>query len=262
VGFFAQHQLEELTNGWSPVDHLAQLMGDQTEQNIRNRLGGFGFGIDKADTPVENLSGGEKSRLLLALASFAAPHILILDEPTNHLDVDAREALIQAINTYNGAILLISHDRHLIETCADHLWLVEGSTVQPYDGNVEDYRHQALSAHNAAKAEKFSDKSNDNRIANTHHRQARKIARRSAAEARQAITGLRKAVNTAEKQLENLDFKKKELDKKLSKPELYGEDHRALNLLVREKNEMEKKITAAEEEWLIALERYDSAKPG
>ena len=128
VGYFAQHQMDDLPAGKTPYEHMLDLMPDATEAQRRARLGALGFGIGKADTKAENLSGGEKARLLFALATFHGPHLLILDEPTNHLDVDAREALVRALNDYEGAVILISHDRHLIEACADRLWIVRGGT--------------------------------------------------------------------------------------------------------------------------------------
>src|SRR5690606_34705082 len=113
---------------------------------IRSRAARLGFGAQKADVPASDLSGGEKARLLIGLAAFAGPHLLILDEPTNHLDIDAREALIQALAEFDGAVILVSHDRHLLEASADRLWLVAGGTVRPFEGDIEDYRRQVLSA--------------------------------------------------------------------------------------------------------------------
>ena len=128
VGYFAQHQMDELPAAKTPYQHMLDLMPEATEAQRRARLGALGFGADKADTKAENLSGGEKARLLFALATFGGRHLLILDEPTNHLDVDAREALVRALNDYEGAVILISHDRHLIEACADRLWIVRDGT--------------------------------------------------------------------------------------------------------------------------------------
>ena len=130
VGYFAQHQMDDLAPRKTPYEHMLDLMPDATEAQTRARLGALGFGLDKADTTAENLSGGEKARLLFALATFHGPHLLILDEPTNHLDVDAREALVRALNDYEGAVILISHDRHLMDACADRLWIVRDGTVQ------------------------------------------------------------------------------------------------------------------------------------
>jgi ATP-binding cassette subfamily F protein 3 len=144
VGYFAQHQLDEVSPERTPYSYFAELMPDQPEAKRRARLGAYGFGASLADSRCETLSGGEKARLLFALAAFHAPHILVLDEPTNHLDVDSREALIMAINDYEGAVILISHDRHIIETCADSLWLVHDGTVKPFDGDMDDYTRLVL----------------------------------------------------------------------------------------------------------------------
>ena len=131
VGFFAQHQMDELKEEETPYDHIIELMEGKTEAQRRAKLGSLGFGIEKANTKAKNLSGGEKARLLFALASFHGPHLLILDEPTNHLDVDSCQMLIQALNEYEGAVILISHDRHLVEACVDRLWMVKDQTVLP-----------------------------------------------------------------------------------------------------------------------------------
>ncbi|MFZ1102139.1 MAG: ABC-F family ATP-binding cassette domain-containing protein, partial [Hyphomicrobiaceae bacterium] len=144
VGYFAQHQMDDLPEGRTPYDHMVRLMPEATEAQRRARLGTLGFGIDKANTTAGQLSGGEKARLLMALATFHAPHLLILDEPTNHLDVDAREALARALNDYEGAVILISHDRHLVDACADRLWLVRGGTVRTYEGDMATYRTECL----------------------------------------------------------------------------------------------------------------------
>jgi len=144
VGYFAQHQLDELEPNATPYDSMRRLMPDATEAQRRARLGFYGFGADLADTPAQNLSGGEKARLLFALAAFHGPHLLVLDEPTNHLDVDAREALVHALNEFTGAVVLISHDRHLIETCADRLWIAGERTIKPYDGDLDSYAELVL----------------------------------------------------------------------------------------------------------------------
>src|SRR5262249_7399660 len=141
-GFFAQHQIEEMRPEASAYDHLAELMRDALPEAVRTRLGSFGFGQEKALVPVADLSGGERARLNLALVTHAAPSLLILDEPTNHLDIESREALVQAINDFSGAVVLVSHDWHLLALVADRLWLVADSTVRPFDGDLEDYERQ------------------------------------------------------------------------------------------------------------------------
>ena len=154
VAYFAQHQLDELNPRDSARDHVAELMKGATEAQIRSRTAQIGFGADKADTPVENISGGEKARLLMGLATFGGPHLLILDEPTNHLDIDSRQALVQALNDYPGAVILISHDRYLLEACVDKLWLVGNGTVKPFEGDMEDYRRLVLAKPTTEKSEK------------------------------------------------------------------------------------------------------------
>src|SRR5437899_998214 len=143
-GFFAQHQIEEMRPEASPYDHLAALMPEALPEAVRARLGAFGFGQEKAFLPVADLSGGERARLNLALVTHHAPALLILDEPTNHLDIESREVLVQAINDFAGAVVLVSHDEHLIELIADRLWLVANGTVRPFDGDLEDYRRLVL----------------------------------------------------------------------------------------------------------------------
>ena len=155
MGYFAQHQLDELSEDLSPYEYISSLMPDATVSQRRAKIGAAGFGAALADLKCSTLSGGEKARLLFMLATFHGPHILILDEPTNHLDVDSREALIMAINDYEGAVILISHDRHIIETCADSLWLVRDGTVKPFDGDMDEYTDIVLGrAPTAKKMEK------------------------------------------------------------------------------------------------------------
>ncbi len=144
VGYFAQHQLDELDESRTPFEYVTSLMPDTPVAQRRAKLGAVGFGSHLADSPCNTLSGGEKARLLFFLATFHAPHILVMDEPTNHLDIDSREALIHAINEYEGAVVLISHDRHIIETCVDRLWLVRDGTVKNFDGDMEDYTNLVL----------------------------------------------------------------------------------------------------------------------
>src|SRR5262247_2498776 len=145
VGYFAQHQVDELDTEGSTYDHIRRLMGDAPESKIRARAGTIGFSGKAADTLVKSLSGGEKARLLLGLATFHAPNMIILDEPTNHLDIDSRAALAEAINDFESAVIMVSHDRYLIEACAERLWVVADRTVTSYDGDLEDYRRLVLS---------------------------------------------------------------------------------------------------------------------
>ena len=145
VGYFAQHQVDELNLDGSPYDHVRRLMPDAPETKVRGRTGAIGFSGKAGDTLVKSLSGGEKARLLLGLATFFGPNMIILDEPTNHLDIDSRAALAEAINEFPGAVIMVSHDRYLIEACADQLWVVADQTVTTYDGDLDDYRRMVLS---------------------------------------------------------------------------------------------------------------------
>ena len=152
IGYFAQHQMDELADGMTPYDYVTRLMPGNSMAERRARLGGAGFGVDLYDSKCSTLSGGEKARLLFLLATFHAPHILILDEPTNHLDMDSREALIRAINDFEGAVILIAHDRHIVETCADQLLLVDNQTIKTFDGDLEDYSQFVLERRRTAPA--------------------------------------------------------------------------------------------------------------
>ena len=145
TGYFAQHQLDEMSPELTPVQQLAQYLPKANERELRTRLGGAGFPEEKVATQIGNLSGGERARLLIMFAALESPHLLILDEPTNHLDIDSRAALIEAINDYPGAVILVSHDRFLLEACVDRLWIVRNGGVQPYDGDLDDYRGLILS---------------------------------------------------------------------------------------------------------------------
>ena len=185
VGYFAQHQMDELPQAKTPYEHMLDLMPEATEAQRRARLGTLGFGADKADTQAERLSGGEKARLLFALATFHGAHLLILDEPTNHLDVDAREALVRALNDYEGAVVLITHDRHLIEACADRLWIVRDGTVRSYDGDMESYRAECLGERSS------SDGPRGRAKANAGSRPKPQDARRQAADRRAALAPLK-----------------------------------------------------------------------
>ena len=253
VGYFAQHQLDELNPLATPFDYVVKLMPDATEAQRRTRLGTWGFGADKADTKCANLSGGEKARLLLALTAFHAPHLLILDEPTNHLDVDSREALIHAIAEYEGAVILISHDRHLVEATADRLWLVADGTVKTYDGDMDSYRAELLQAR-APKAEKrtATDGAPDQRASRAEQRKA-------AADRRAELAPLKKAMQTAEKAVEKLVAELAKLDEVLAAPDLYADAAKA-SRVSQERGLIAKRLAEAEEAWLAATGAYEDAE--
>jgi ATP-binding cassette subfamily F protein 3 len=257
VGYFAQHQMDDLPEGLTPYDHIVKLLPEATEAQRRARLGALGFGIDKADTKTERLSGGEKARLLMALATFHAPHLLILDEPTNHLDVDAREALARALNDYEGAVILISHDRHLIDACADRLWIVRGGTVRTYEGDMATYRTECLAERGG---EPVAARGPGAGKPNGQVKVSPQEARRHAAEARAALAPLRKKVTAAEAEIERLAQKIAAIDASLADGTLYAKDAVRAQALARERGSLERTRAAAEDTWLAATEAYEAAQ--
>jgi ATP-binding cassette subfamily F protein 3 len=253
VGYFAQHQLDELEPAWTAYRHLAALMPDATEANVRARLGAFGFAQAKADVAVTDLSGGEKARLVLGLMSHAAPQALILDEPTNHLDVDAREALVHALNEYSGAVILISHDSHLIELVAERLWLVERGTVTPFEGDLADYRRQVLAGRGGERGI-----ATEARAAGS----SRKEARRAAAEDRARSAPLRRRAAEAEAELERLNRERAEIESRLADPALYDRPAGTATELGMRRAELGRAIARAEARWLAAQEALEAAGEG
>ena len=250
-GYFAQHQLDELNPLATPYETILELMPEATEAQRRTRLGTIGFGADKADTRCQNLSGGEKARLLLAIAAFHGPHILILDEPTNHLDIDSREALIHALSEYEGAVILISHDRHLVEATAERLWIVKGGTVTPYDGDMESYRSDLLAERGGT-----ASRQETNGSAGLSDRAQ---ARRDAAQRRQQLAPLKKAMQDAEKKVEKLAAEVAKLDALLADPALYADAAKAQKTS-QERGLAAKRLAEAEEAWLTSSEAYEDAE--
>ncbi len=251
VGYFAQHQVEELRSGDTPMQHMTRLMPDAKPGAVRSQLGRFGFSGDKALTEVSKLSGGERARLALALITREAPHVLILDEPTNHLDVDAREALVQAINDFTGAVILVSHDRHLVELTADRLWLVADGTAREFTGSLDDYRRQILSGSNETKTE-----------AEAGTKVNRKEARRAAAKARERTSALRKQVKEAEALIEKLSRERSEIDHALFHPDQYDGDEagQPATKLMKKRADIEKRLERAEADWLDAQHKLEAAE--
>ena len=245
VGYFAQHQVDELRIEETPLEHLARALPGTEPKTLRARLAGFGLGAEQAETVVGQLSGGQKARLSLLLAVLDAPHMLILDEPTNHLDIESREALVEALAAYDGAVILVSHDMHLLNMVADRLWLVDGGTVKPYDGDLDDYR-AALLADSGKKAA------------------AQKPAAKPkpARPSRDAILALRAEVRRCEDRVTKIEEMRAKLQEKLADPALY-EDARAgeLETWNRKFAEVEEGLTRAEALWIAAQEKLDAAQP-
>ena len=216
---------------------------------MRTRLGGFGFGQNKALVAVGDLSGGERARLNLALVTHDAPSLLILDEPTNHLDLETREALVEALADYAGAVVLVSHDWHLVELVADRLWLVADGTVRPFDGDLEDYRRQLLAPEMQANGGKAA------------VGDGRRAVRREAAERRVALEPLRRQARRAEEAAHRLAAEQRLLDKRLAAPEAFDGESAALVEALRRRAELSRLIAEAEADWLAAEEAIEAAGP-
>src|SRR3954454_17193167 len=243
VGYFAQHQVDELDIDASPYDHVRKLMPDAPETKVRGRTGAIGFSGKAGDTPVQNLSGGEKARLLLGLATFFGPNMIILDEPTNHLDIDSRAALAEAINDFSGAVIMVSHDRYLIESCADRLWVVADGTVTPYDGDLEDYRRLVLSARGTRSRER-----NNERIA---EKPQRNRSEKPAA--------VKQKISQAEAEIERITGIIAKIDDALALPDLFQRDPKQAAQLSKARAGAALALARAEEQWLAASSAYDEA---
>src|SRR5580658_8096654 len=217
VGYFAQHQAEELDTSVSPILNLQRMRPKLTLEQVRTQLGGFGFSADKQQTQVGKLSGGERARLMLALATLDKPNLLILDEPTNHLDIDARNELLTALNDFDGAVILVSHDRRLIEATADRLLLVSNGHVTPFEGDLDDYRRFLLSGDNTPTQREAPRPAQEAKV-------TKEEARRSAAEKRQTLKPLKDKVDAAESQIAALTVELNKLDKALSDPLIFTQD--------------------------------------
>jgi ATP-binding cassette subfamily F protein 3 len=247
-GYFAQHQLEELNGALTPIQTLGHLRPKLTMLELRTQLGGFGFSAAKAQTKVAHLSGGERARLMLALATLDNPNLLILDEPTNHLDIDARSELLTALNDFDGAVVLVSHDRRLIESTADRLLLVANGRAAPFDGNLDDYRKFLLASepvpitHTAAEA-----------------RQSKEDARREAAELRRRLKPLKDKIDVAEHHIAALTAEIAKLDSALADPLLFVHDPKKGSAVSKKRADAARKLAAAETSWLRAHEEYEKA---
>ena len=241
VGFFAQHQLDELVEGETPFQHMMRLRPGEPVSKIRARLGTAGIGADIVENPVERLSGGQKARLLMAMAAIDAPHILILDEPTNHLDIESREALVHALNDYPGAVILVSHDPHLIETVADRLWLVQGGEVNVFDGDMEDYKRLLLSQRGGKggkKGKKGKSKPAPEPAVSDHQK-------------RKNAAPLRTEVSNSEKKIAKLERQIVETEATMADPSLYdGSDNFKIDELSRQISEQKSVLALEEERWM------------
>jgi ATP-binding cassette subfamily F protein 3 len=247
VGYFTQYQVEELDSGDTPLEHMTRIMNGATPAAVRAQLGRFGFQGDKAITKVGKLSGGERARLALALITREAPHMLILDEPTNHLDVDAREALVQALNAYEGCVVVVSHDRHMVEMAADRLVLVNEGTAKEFSGSLEDYTDLVLGK-NQPKREGGGGK-------------GFKKDKKAAAQAREQASVLRKTVKAMEEKIASLTARRSEIDRAMFDPKSAtpADANRTMTELMRLRADVESELNAVEAEWLEASEALEGA---
>jgi len=241
IGFFAQHQVEELRVEETPLEHLLRERPEEGQAKLRARLAGFGLGADQADTEVGRLSGGQKARLSLLLATLPAPHLLILDEPTNHLDIESREALVEALTAYSGAVILVSHDMHLLSMVADRLWLVKDGRVNPYDEDLLAYRKMLLSVDKPASKDKPKPAK-------------KKITKED-------LSALKKAVRTAEDRVNKINEMRDKLSVKLADPALYEDARKGeLETWNRKYAEVMEAVERAEGIWMTALEKLEKAQ--
>jgi ATP-binding cassette subfamily F protein 3 len=258
IGYFAQHQLEQLEITESPLEHLRRHGGEaaarSTEQELRSFLGGFGFSGDRVFEPVGPFSGGEKARLVLALVSFRRPNLLLLDEPTNHLDLEMRQALAVALQDYEGAVVLVAHDRHLLRAVADELILVDAGHASPFDGDLEDYARwfmtSAASAQEADTAEKSAPEQTN---------EQKKQRKRLEAERRNRLSPLRAEVARCEARIAELERRRAEVEAALSTPDIYGEQAKQqLQELLKKQTQLRRDLQVCEEAWVAASERLDA----
>jgi ATP-binding cassette subfamily F protein 3 len=246
IAYFAQHQLDELNEDASTYDHVRKLMQEAPESKVRARAGAIGFSGKAADTPVKSLSGGEKARLLLGLATFFGPNMIILDEPTNHLDIDSRAALAEAINEFPGAVIMVSHDRYLIEACADRLWVVADHAVTNFDGDLDDYRRLVLSSRNDRAPSRETSERNGAPQPATRVKAERKKP------PKQRIAG-------AEAEIERINGIIAKIDTALALPDIFTRDPKQAAQLTQARANAASALERAEEEWLEASAQLDEA---
>ena len=252
IGYFAQHQLEQLNPEESPLRHLQRLDARATEKELRGYLGGFGFRGDQALEAIAPFSGGEKSRLVLAMLIYQKPNLLLLDEPTNHLDLQTRDALSLALQDYVGALIVVSHDRYLLRTVADDLWLVAGGAAGRFDGDMEDYRRW-LNEHRTGRVQAQND-------SNKGDKAGKSAPRRSEPEMRRQLKPLRTAMEKAEAAMTQSIQARQKLEDKLADPGLYqAEAKERLDALLSERSRLEQSIAEHENRWLEASEAFEAA---
>lgn len=263
IGYFAQHQLDQLRMDETPLEHLRHLAPDAREQELRDFLGTYRFSGDFAEAKVAPMSGGEKARLALALIAWKKPNLLVLDEPTNHLDMETREALTMALSTYEGAVLLVSHDRHLLRAVTDELWLVHEGRKEVFEGDLDDYAkivldHRRVTAAEA-RAEHQADKAARNEAQPVNNKEARRLAAQERARIAELRKPLKKELEKVEREMNALSEKLKALDTQLADPAFYnGADQSKVAQTLREHGELAPKVEALEMHWLELSEKIEA----
>lgn len=263
IGYFAQHQLDQLRMDETPLEHLRHLAPDAREQELRDFLGTYRFSGDFAEAKVAPMSGGEKARLALALIAWEKPNLLVLDEPTNHLDMETREALTMALSTYEGAVLLVSHDRHLLRAVTDELWLVHEGRKEVFEGDLDDYAkivldHRRVTAAEA-RAEHQADKAARNEAQPVNNKEARRLAVQERARIAELRKPLKKELEKVEREMNALSEKLKALDTQLADPAFYnGADQGKVAQTLREHGELAPKVEALEMHWLELSEKIEA----
>ena len=245
VSMFAQHQMDDLRPEETPVEHVRRLMPEAPEAKVRARVAQMGLATEKMGTKARDLSGGEKARLLMGLSTFDGPNLFILDEPTNHLDIDSREALMMALNEFPGAVILISHDRHLIEATADRLWLVNNGTVAPYDGDLADYRTLITGGSSERREKREADKN------------SKADRRRDAAARRKALEPVAKEIKATEGLIERTRKRIEAIEAQLADPVLYEKQPQKATTLAKERSDLSNALERHEDKWLALSQDYE-----
>jgi len=255
LGYFAQHQLDTLRAEESALWHMQKLAPEQTEQQVRDYLGSFAFHGDKVNQLVKSFSGGEKARLVLALIVWQRPNLLLLDEPTNHLDLDMRQALTEALVDYEGSLVVVSHDRHLLRNTVEEFYLVHDKQVEEFKGDLDDYQ-KWLTEQNSQSTTKSAEEKADTENANSS--QNRKEQKRREAELRQQTAPLRKKITQLEEKMNNVSEQLAEIENSLADSELYNaENKEKLTALLAQQVEVKKALEEVEVDWLEAQEQLE-----
>jgi ATP-binding cassette, subfamily F, member 3 len=258
IGYFAQHQLDQLHPEHTPMEHLLQIDPKAKEQALRNFLGGFGFSGERADSPTAPFSGGEKARLVLALLVYQRPNLLLLDEPTNHLDIEMRHALSIALQDFVGAMVIVSHDRHMLRTTTDQLLLVNAGKAEEFAGDLDDYPRWLIDNRTEGKQKRSSGST-----AGKHSASSRKDRKRQEAEQRRQLQPLRNKLKKLERLVEQITQQQQQLEQKLAEPDIYDDSNKTtLKQLVADKARLDKDMSDAEEAWLATEEKMGSIQGG